>query len=173
MLYVAVRSSHPVIAVVRLALPLTEVGAQVAEVRRLTLIAIALALAGALAMAVIASSVLSRRLNAIAEAARRFASGDLVTPGSRLRERRDRDRRAERSTARCVELAQRVQELARDRARADAILSGMVEGVMVVDGSGHVQLVNPRPRGRFSRWPTRPRPDTTWNRSATRWWRRC
>ena len=40
------------------------------------------------------------------------------------------------------ELTARIDELSRDRARLDAILSGMVEGVLVLDGSGRLQLVN-------------------------------
>src|SRR5204863_6156753 len=36
----------------------------------------------------------------------------------------------------------RLDELSRDRARLDAILSGMVEGVLVVDGHGRIQLAN-------------------------------
>jgi two-component system phosphate regulon sensor histidine kinase PhoR len=40
------------------------------------------------------------------------------------------------------ELGRRFRDLDRDRARADAILSGMIEGVIVVDGAGRLQLVN-------------------------------
>jgi two-component system phosphate regulon sensor histidine kinase PhoR len=40
------------------------------------------------------------------------------------------------------ELTARIDELSRDRARLDAILSGMVEGVLVLDGGGRLQLVN-------------------------------
>src|ERR1700741_4348955 len=40
------------------------------------------------------------------------------------------------------ELKGRIDELLRDRARLDAILSGMVEGVLVLDGSGRIQLAN-------------------------------
>jgi two-component system phosphate regulon sensor histidine kinase PhoR len=145
MLYVAVRSTHPVVSVVRLALPLTEIRTQVAGVQRLTLIALAIALVGALALAVVASSVLSRRLNAIADAARRFASGDLSHPAGD-HEDDEIGLVAQTLDRTVIDLAQRAQELARDRARADAILSGMVEGVMVVDGGGHVQLVNPAAR---------------------------
>jgi sensor histidine kinase regulating citrate/malate metabolism len=39
-------------------------------------------------------------------------------------------------------LGARLSELARDRARTDAILSGMQEGVLMVDARGHVQLLN-------------------------------
>ena len=40
------------------------------------------------------------------------------------------------------EMSGRIDELLRDRARLDAILSGMVEGVLVLDGSGRIQLAN-------------------------------
>ena len=46
------------------------------------------------------------------------------------------------STPRCRTCGQRVEELARDRAQLEAILSGMVEGVLVLDREGRVQLVN-------------------------------
>jgi two-component system phosphate regulon sensor histidine kinase PhoR len=41
-----------------------------------------------------------------------------------------------------TELSVRLVELERDRARMQAILSGMVEGVLVVDAHGHLELVN-------------------------------
>ena len=40
------------------------------------------------------------------------------------------------------ELGRRVDSLARDRARMEAILSSMIEGVLVVDEQGRLQLVN-------------------------------
>ena len=40
------------------------------------------------------------------------------------------------------QLAARLQDLTRDRARMEAILSGMVEGVVVLDRQGRVQLIN-------------------------------
>jgi two-component system phosphate regulon sensor histidine kinase PhoR len=39
-------------------------------------------------------------------------------------------------------LTQRVEDLTRDRARMEAILAGMIEGVIVVDPQGRLQLVN-------------------------------
>ena len=141
MLYVAVTIDHPRMTVVRLALPLTEVQQQVASVRHMTLVALGVALVGALALAWIASVLLGRRLQAIASAARRFASGDL---SQRVR---DYERDELGTVARVLddtvrELASRVDELRQDRARTDAILTGMVEGVMVVNSQGRVQLVN-------------------------------
>ena len=40
------------------------------------------------------------------------------------------------------EMSRQLEELSRDRARMEAILSGMVEGVLVLDRQGRVQLVN-------------------------------
>ncbi len=141
MLYVAVPVNHPRIAVVRLALPLTEVQQQVAAVRHVTLVALFAALVGALALAWLASALLGRRLRVMADAARRYASGDLS------RRLRDYEPDEVGTVARVLddtvhELARRAVELAEDRARMDAILFGMVEGVIVVDHHGHVQLVN-------------------------------
>jgi two-component system phosphate regulon sensor histidine kinase PhoR len=141
MLYVAVRTTHPAVSIVRLALPLTEVQQQLSEVRRLTLVALGLALVGAALLAALSSALLSRRLNAIARAAGRVAAGDLS--------QRVRDYESDEigvvahvldDTVR--DLAGRLTELAQDRARTDAILTGMVEGVMVVNRQGRVQLVN-------------------------------
>jgi two-component system phosphate regulon sensor histidine kinase PhoR len=40
------------------------------------------------------------------------------------------------------EVGRRLGELARDRAQMEAMLTGMIEGVMVIDPRGRVQLVN-------------------------------
>lgn len=61
------------------------------------------------------------------------------------------------------EQERRIVSLARDRARMQAILGSMVEGVLVVDESGRLQLVNEAARRMAaSRMP-----------SAVRMWRRC
>jgi two-component system, OmpR family, phosphate regulon sensor histidine kinase PhoR len=141
MLYVAVPVSHPRIAFARLALPLTEVQEQISSVRHLTLVALAVALTGAAALAWLASFLLGRRLHAIAAAAQRVASGDL---SQRVR---DYERDELGTVARVLDdtvrdLAGRAAELSQDRARTDAILAGMVEGVMVITSQGRVRLVN-------------------------------
>ena len=41
-----------------------------------------------------------------------------------------------------LDLEQRVRELSRDQNRMAAILAGMIEGVLVVDGTGRIQLIN-------------------------------
>jgi two-component system, OmpR family, phosphate regulon sensor histidine kinase PhoR len=141
MLYVAARSTHPVVRYVRVALPLTAVGAQLAAIRNLTLMALAVAVPAALAIAWLLSARLGRRVREIAAVARRQVGDN--PPG--LNNDYGTDELA--TVARVLdttiqELAIRVGELSRDRARSEAILSGMVEGVLVVSSDGRLQLVN-------------------------------
>jgi two-component system, OmpR family, phosphate regulon sensor histidine kinase PhoR len=144
MLYAAVRIQNgqvPDLAYVRLAVPLTDVGEQLAAVGRSALVAAAAGLTTALLLAWGASAFLSRRLQAIAAAARRYAAGDFSRPV------RDDTRDEIGMLARVLDgairdIQQRATELSTDRARMEAILSGMSEGVLVVDAKGHIQLVN-------------------------------
>ena len=61
--------------------------------------------------------------------------------GAVITHRRMRDRET-RASGESAQLTRRVNELETDRARMAAILSGMVEGVLVVDGDGRLRLVN-------------------------------
>ena len=141
MLYVAARVGHSSIATVRLALPLTEVDRQVETIRRAAMYALALSVVGASALAWVASTVLVRRLTRLAVGARRYAAGEAAAPPA------DREDDEIGTVARVLEdavrqLGARASDLARDRARIEAILTGMVEGVVVVDPAQRVQLVN-------------------------------
>lgn len=144
MLYVAVPVSPGTAdapAFVRLALPLTEIQQQVGLVRRSALTAAAVGLATALLIAWIMSALLARRVDAIAAVARRYAAGDLSRPAG------DYGNDEIATVARVLdqsvhELGERLDELARDRALMGTILSGMIEGVLVVDAGGRLQLAN-------------------------------
>lgn len=144
MLYVAVPVPGPPVPdvrVVRLALPLTEVQEQLAVVRRAALAGLLAGLAVALALTWITSALLARRMRAIAAAARRYAAGDLTRPA------RDRGTDEIGTVARVLdetvrEVGRRADELAAGRARMEAILGGMIEGVLVVNQQGRLQLVN-------------------------------
>jgi two-component system phosphate regulon sensor histidine kinase PhoR len=141
MLYVAVPATHPVVRYVRLALPLTEIDAQLASIRRLTFIALAAAVPLALLVSWFVSAPLSRRVQAIARVATRYSSGDLSRPVY------DYGTDELGTVARVLdssvqELGRRIEELSRDRVRMEAILSGMVEGVLVVNPQSRVQLIN-------------------------------
>jgi two-component system phosphate regulon sensor histidine kinase PhoR len=141
MLYVAVPVRHPAIGFVRVALPLTDVRQQLRTVIRTTFAALALALVGGAVGAWILSVRLGRRVRLIAGIANRYLKGDLTPPrlGFGEDELGDVARALDESIH---EIARRLQEQARDRARMEAILAGMVEGVIVVDAQGRLQLVN-------------------------------
>ncbi len=141
MLYAAARTAHPVASVVRLALPLTEIDEQMAAVRRATLVGLLLAMVGAGVLAWGGTEVLGRRVRAIAAAAARYAAGDLSQPA------RDYGQDEIGTVSRVLDdsvraLAARAAELAEDRARTEAILTGMAEGVLAVGPQGTVQIAN-------------------------------
>jgi two-component system phosphate regulon sensor histidine kinase PhoR len=141
MLYVAVTTNHPLIGYVRVALPTTDITQALQRVVRDALIAFALAAPVAVLLAWITSILVSRRVTSIAEVARRYSEGDVRGQGY------DYGTDELGSVARVLDVAvrqlqERLQELSRDRARMEAILAGMVEGVLVVDRQGRLQLVN-------------------------------
>lgn len=144
MLYVAVPVRNPAVpqlAHVRLALPLTEVRDQLAAVRRGAMIAAFSGLVAALLLAWGASTFLTKRVRTIAEVAQRYSAGDFSRPA------RDYGSDEIGMVAKALdhsarETGRRAAELAADRARMEAILAGMAEGVLVVNEDGRVQLVN-------------------------------
>jgi two-component system phosphate regulon sensor histidine kinase PhoR len=141
MLYVAVPVSHPALGFVRLALPLTDVRQQLQPIVNATLLALGLALAGAAAIAWLVSGRIGARVKTIAQIAGRYTTGDLRPPGLDYGD--DELGMVARALDGSVqELARRLDELGRDRAQMEAILTGMIEGVIVVDPQGRVGLAN-------------------------------
>jgi two-component system, OmpR family, phosphate regulon sensor histidine kinase PhoR len=144
MLYVAVPVRNPAlpqVSDVRLAMPLTDVAAQVSSVRRIGLVSFGGGLVVCLVLSWLISILLSRRVSAIAAVAERYSAGDWSRPA--------RDYGADEIgvVARALdgsvrEIGRRATDLASDRARMEAILAGMIEGVLVVNDQGRVQLVN-------------------------------
>jgi two-component system, OmpR family, phosphate regulon sensor histidine kinase PhoR len=141
MLYVAVPANHPAVAFARVALPLTSVRQQLRAVVNVTLFALGLALVSAAALAWLVSGRVGDRVRQIARVAARYRTGDL-TP-HRLAFGDDELGTVARALDESVqELARRLADLARDRARMEAILAGMIEGVIVVDPEGRLQSAN-------------------------------
>jgi two-component system phosphate regulon sensor histidine kinase PhoR len=141
MLYVAVPVVHPLIAFVRLALPLTQVRDQLQSVLLTTLAALGIAMIGGLGLAWILSARIGHRVHDVATLAERYRRGDLSP--SWLDFGDDEIGTVARALDDAVqEVARRLAEQARDHARMEAILAGMIEGVIVVDPQGRLQLVN-------------------------------
>jgi two-component system phosphate regulon sensor histidine kinase PhoR len=136
---VAVRSAGRVLGVARVALPLTGVEEQVGALRRAVVLALALAFAITALLTAALSSSLVGPLEDIVQAARRYAAGDL---GARIPVRR-RDELGE--LARILNLSlnqlqERLTESARDRARTDAMLKALEDGLLGVDQRGVLMM---------------------------------
>ena len=141
LLYAAVAVDHPDIAFVRLALPLTAVDDQIASVQGAAAVGLLLALGGALVLAWITSTAMSRRVRTIAVAAQRYRQGDLTPPVGPYGD--DEIGTVARALDASVqELGRRLGELSRNRRLTDAILASMAEGVLVVNERGRVQMAN-------------------------------
>jgi len=138
MLYAAVAVRNERVSVLRLALPLTDVDDQVAALGRSMLLALLAALLCAVGLAWLSALLLSRRVGAIAAAATRYAAGDFSNPiTDRGHDELGAVARALDETAR--ELGRRMADLAQDRARMEAILAGMLEGVLVCNAQGRIR----------------------------------
>jgi two-component system phosphate regulon sensor histidine kinase PhoR len=144
MLYVAVpvQVGEEVIAVARVALPLTEVEASIAHLRRV-IVSATLAttvLAGALALVIAERTARPvRRLTAVVE---RMAAGDLearLLPASA-----DEVGTLTRAVNRMARTLQdTIATLTEERGRLAGVLEHMADGVIITDSNGHVSLLNP------------------------------
>jgi two-component system phosphate regulon sensor histidine kinase PhoR len=108
-------------------------------------IAVAAALVGGLTVAAVFAAIVSRRLSgrvqAISAIAGRYASGDLTRASIDFGS--DEVAAVARAFDASVHaLGTRIAALVRDRAQMEAILAGMVEGVLVLDRHGRIQLAN-------------------------------
>jgi two-component system phosphate regulon sensor histidine kinase PhoR len=144
-LYAAVAVRQGNVAYVRLALPLNVVTERVNGLRRRALAGLAAGLVAALLFTAFAARPLNRRLQTIVEVAGRYRAGDFSRPAS------DHGGDEIGVVANVLDesarrLGARLTEMARDRAHVDAILTGMVEGVILVDAAGRLVLTNPAVR---------------------------
>ena len=141
MLYVAVPIVHPAIAFVRVALPLSNIRQQLESTLFATGAALGIALLSAIAIGWLFSSRIGQRVRAIAAVATRYRAGDLSP--ARLDFGEDELGMVARALDNSVQaVGRQLAEQARDRSRMEAILAGMIEGVIVVDPQGRLQLVN-------------------------------
>jgi two-component system, OmpR family, phosphate regulon sensor histidine kinase PhoR len=143
LLYAAVAVHHGdrLVGVCRVALPLDSVKAQAAALRGAVVVALLFAFAVTAILSALLAAPLAGPLADIMGAAREFAAGNLA---ARIEVRREDELgelgRILNHTA--DQLQQRLTENARDRARTEAILSAMEDGVLGVDHRGTVLLAN-------------------------------
>ena len=113
------------------------------RLRLFVILGLAALVAGLLSLMVssIVATDYRRRVREIETVARRYAIGDLSRPATDFGD--DELGTAARALDAAVHhLGRRMDDLARDRARMEAILGSMVEGVLVVDAQGRLQHVN-------------------------------
>ena len=144
MLYVAlpVKKDSQVLGVVRLALPLKQIDANVANLQRTLVGATLLATLLVVLLATIIASRTTRPLLDLTEAARRMSGGSLdshLIPTTS-------DEVGELTQAfnlMAVQLHSQIEALVTERSKMAAVLSEMTDGVLIADDEGHVQLLNP------------------------------
>ena len=138
---VAVRHAGRIVGVSRVALSLAGVEEQVGALRRAVWIALGLAFVVTALLSAVLAPPLAGPLREIMETARHFAAGNL---GARIRVRRADElgelARILNQTA--GQLQERLAENIKDRARTEAILTAMEDGVLAVDHQGVVLLAN-------------------------------
>ncbi len=144
-MYAAVRVTEGPVAYARVALPLTKADERVAHVRKFALVGLGAGLVAAVGLAWVTSVLLNRRIRVVADAAQRYREGDFSEPA------RDYGRDEIGTVASVLdesarELGSRLSEMARERAHMEAILTGMVEGVVLVNRAGRLVLSNPAVR---------------------------
>lgn len=135
-------------SVVRVAIPRTRVQAAQANVRRRLLGALALALGLAGAAGALWARRLSLPIKGLKEAAERVRDGQLearidVRTGDEIEEL------AQALDGARNQLANRIQSANSERDQLEAVLDGMVEGVMVTDANGSIVIANPALRTLF------------------------
>ena len=156
LLYVArpVSESGRVAGVLRLALPLSEVTSSYAALQRVMLVGAGVALVVALGIGVFVAGRVTRPVVEMQSIARQMSEGNfLVRAPSRSTDEIGTLGRSLNVLA--ARQREKIQDLEQERAKVTAILDGMVEGVIAVDGHEHILLMNERARAIFGLGATR------------------
>ncbi|MBM3473168.1 MAG: HAMP domain-containing protein [Armatimonadetes bacterium] len=138
---VPVREQGRVAAVVRTAVPVSAIEQTLADLRnRIILVGLLIAAGVVLAGALLAQR-LARPLTAMAGAARRFAQGELdfrVPPQTTT----EAVALAEALNEMAARLDEQIRDLVQQRNEREALLAGMVEGVLAVDSRDRIMTMN-------------------------------
>jgi two-component system, OmpR family, phosphate regulon sensor histidine kinase PhoR len=147
--------------VVRVGLPMGGLDRELSEVREYLFLALGLAILVALTLSVWLAHSITKPLSDIALAARQLGAGNQTL---RIRTTAQDEVGLLASTLNQItdQLQAKIDELSEDRTQLLAVLTSMVEGVMVLDYRGHVLQVNPALERMFgiSRIEARGRPCT-------------
>jgi two-component system, OmpR family, phosphate regulon sensor histidine kinase PhoR len=128
--------------VVRITREVPDLEAVHAAVLRYTLLSFGIAVLLSVGLAGLAAELAARPARGLTTVARRMAAGDLTTR-ARLSRRDDLGELGRALDQLAKNLTTSLSDLRGERDRMSGILSGMVEGVLLLDASGRIVLVNP------------------------------
>ena len=151
LLYVAlpVRDGDRLVGVLRLAVPLSEVTASYEGVHRVMLAGGLVALTVALGIGLFVSGRVTRPVVEMQSIARQLSEGNFGVRAP-VRSPDEIGTLGRSLNVLAARLREKIQDLAQEQAKATAILDGMVEGVIAVDGHDHILLMNERARTMFN-----------------------
>ncbi len=145
--------------IVRVGLPMVVLDRELSELQQRLFLALGVAFLVALTLSVWLAHSITKPLSDIASAARQFSSGN-QTFLVRTTAQDEVGLLASTLNHMADQLHTKIDELSEDRAQLLAVLTSMVEGVMVLDSRGHVLQINPALERMFgiSRLEARGRP---------------
>jgi two-component system phosphate regulon sensor histidine kinase PhoR len=144
---VAVRSDGELDGFVRVALPISQVEAQVARLRRVILLVALLVVLGAAILAIFIAERIARPVRRLTEVVHRTAAGDLNA--RLLPTTEDEIGELTRSfNQMAIQLRKTINSLTEQQDQLSAVLDNMADGVLITDAQGLVGLINPA-AGRF------------------------
>ncbi len=143
-MYVAVAAGYPqdVLGVVRVSLPVSLLEANVARLRQAILASALVIALAAIVLGLLIAERIARPIRRLTEVAGDMAAGDFSvrlapTTGDEVGQLTNAFNKM------AAELQDKLGTLAGERGRLATILSNMADGVLITDGAGQVQLINP------------------------------
>jgi len=150
LMYVAlpVRDGGRVVGVLRLALPLAAVTSSYAQLHRVMLAGGLIALAVAFGIGIFVAGRVTRPVIEMQAIAHQMSEGQFAVRAP-VRSVDELGALGRALNVMAVRLREQIETLQMERAKATAILDGMVEGVIAVDGHESILLMNERARAMF------------------------
>ena len=150
LMYVAlpVRDPERVIGVVRLALPLSAVTSSYDQIHRVMLAGGLVALAVAFGIGIFVAGRVTRPVVEMQAIARQMSEGQFAVRAP-VHSEDELGALGRALNVMVLRLREQIQNIEAERAKATAILDGMVEGVVAVDGQECILLMNERARAMF------------------------
>ena len=151
MLYTAVSvvENGQVVALVRVALPLQQVSANITHLQRILIAVTVLVTLFAMLLATLIAGRISKPVRVLTHSAWQLASinpSDIPVPP-------DQDELSQLTAVfniMSARLSDEIKDLETERAKLEAVLQKMTDGVFIVDEQGEIQLVNPAAEKMFS-----------------------